>query len=118
MKNTAYLQFVIDGIGEPLFDFANTEDGQKMVQMAKKYMFIRDNQIKEILVGYTCSYVIKLAINVLGLPDTKESLMEFYDSDDFGIVYRDIIKTVDDNYIDIMNCLNGKDKKKLNALFD
>ena len=117
MKNTAYLQWIKDGMGEPLFNYANTENGQKVVQMARKFMFDRKSQITELMVGYTCSYVLQFLIDVLGLPNTEESIREFLCSEDYGAIYRDIFKTVDDNYKDLMNCLSSKDKRRLHALF-
>ncbi len=118
MKNTAYLQWVINGMGEPLFNFANTKDGQRTVHLARNFIPVREFQIKELLVDYTRSYALQLAINVFGLPDTKESIAEFLDSEDYGVIYRDVVKTVDDNYTDLMNCLTSEDKQRLHALFE
>ena len=117
MKNTAYLQWIKDGMGEPLFNYANTENGQKVVQMARKFMFDRKSQIKELLLDYTRSYALQLAIDAFGLPDTEESILEFLDSEDFDCIHMDIIKTIEDNYKNLMKCLNSKDKRRLNSLF-
>lgn len=118
MKNTAYLQWIVEGMGEPLFDFANTENGQRAIQLARNFIPFRKSQITELMVGYTCSYALQFLIDVLGLPNTEESISEFLDSEDYGAIYRDIFKTVDDNYKDLMNCLSSKDKRRLHALFE
>ena len=118
MKSTAYLQWVINGMGEQLFNFANTKDGQRTVHLARNFIPVRELQIKELLVDYTRAYALQLAIDVFGLPDTAESIAEFLDSEDYGVIYRDVVKTVDDNYTDLMNCLTKKDKRRLHALFE
>ncbi len=118
MKNTAYLQWVINGMGEPLFNFANTKDGQRTIQLARNFIPVREFQIKELLVNYTTNYAVQLAIDVIGLPDTEESITEFFCSEDYGVIYKEVFKTVDDNYTDLMNCLTEKDKRRLHALFE
>lgn len=117
MNSTAYLQWIVDGMGEPLFNFAITKDGQSTVHLARNYIPVRELQIKELMVNYTCSYALQFLIDVLEFPNTEESISEFLDSEDYGVIYRDIIKTVDDNYTDLINRLSGEDKRKLNALF-
>lgn len=118
MKNTAYLQWIVEGMGEPLFNFAKTKDGQRAIQLARNFIPVRKSQITELMVGYTCSYALQFLIDVLGLPNTEESISEFLCSEDYGVIYRDIFKTVDDNYNNLMNCLSSKDKRRLHALFE
>lgn len=118
MNTTTCLQYVIKGMGKPLFNFAKTEEGKKWIEVYKKLMFNRDNQIKELLIVYNSYFMVQGAIEVKGLPKTEESVIGFMSSKEFDKLHKEIIKTVYDNYPMLMSYLSRKDKRKLNALFE
>lgn len=118
MTATTCLQYCINGMGKPLFDFAKTKDGKKLIAMSKKWIFIRDNQIKELLIAYNSFFMVQGAIEALKLPKTNESVINFMTSEVFTQLNKDVIDTIEDNYPMLMSCLSRKDKRKLNALFE
>lgn len=117
MKTTTCLQYCINGMGKGLFEFASTEDAMKYIEVFKKMMFNRDDQIKELLIIYNSYHMVQGAIQVVGLPKTQESVVRFMMSKDFDELHKEIVKSVNDNYTMLMSCLSKKEKRKLHALF-
>lgn len=118
MTATTCLQYCINGMGKRLFDFAKTTDGKKWIAMCKNYMFIRENQIKELLITYNSLFMVQAMMKLKGLPKNPQSVIKFMTTEEFDEFHKEIIKTVEDNYPMLMSCLNNKDKRKLNALFE
>lgn len=118
MKATTCLQYCINGMGKPLFDFAKTKDGKKLIAVCKRMMFIRENQIKELLIAYNSFFMLRGAMTALGLPKTEKAVLDFMSSEVFNQLNKDVIDTVQDNYSMLMCCLSRKDKRKLKALFE
>lgn len=118
MTATTCLQYCINGMGKRLFDFAKTKDGKTWIAMCKKYMFIRENQIKELLITYNSFFMVQAMMKLKGLPKNPQSVIKFMTTEEFDEFHKEIIKTVEDNYPMLMSCLNNKDKRKLNALFE
>lgn len=118
MTATTCLQYCIKGMGKPLFNFVKTEEGRKLIAAYKKFMFNRDNQIKETLISFNTYFMVQSVIEVKGLPKTEESVIGFMSSKEFDKLHKEIIKTVYDNYPMLMTRLSSKDKRKLHALFE
>ncbi len=118
MKVTTCLQYCINGMGQRLFDFTKSKEAMKYIEVFKKMMFNRDNQIKELLIVYNSYYMVQAAIKIQGLPETPQTVIRFMSSNNFDCLHKDIINTVEENYSMLMNCLSSKDKRKLHALFD
>ena len=118
MKVSTCLQYCIKGMGKPLFNFANTKDGRTLINIQKKMNLNRDDQIKETLIAFNSYFMVEAAIMLKGLPKNPLSVIKFMDSEEFDEFHKEIIKTVEDNYPMLMSCLNNKDKRKLNALFE
>ena len=118
MTATTCLQYCINGMGKRLFDFAKTSDGKKMIEVYKKMMFVRENQIKELLIAYNSFFMLQAMMRLKGIPKNPQSLLKFMGTEEFDEFHKEIINTVNDNYPMLMSCLNSKDKRKLNALFE
>ena len=118
MKVSTCLQYCIKGMGKPLFNFANTKDGKTLININKKMMSNRDEQIKETLIAFNSYFMVQAVIKLKGLPKNPQSVIKFMGSDEFDHLHQEIVSTVNNNYPMLMNCLSSKDKRKLNALFD
>lgn len=118
MTANTCLQYCINGMGKRIFDFTKTEDCKKLITSYKKFMFNRENQIKEILISYNTYFMIQAVFEATLLPKTKDSVVSFMSSKEFEELHKEIISTVQNNYPMLMNCLSSKDKRKLYALFD
>ena len=118
MTATTCLQYCINGMGKRLFDFAKTNDGKKLIEVYKKMMFVRENQIKELLIAYNSFFMLQAMMRLKGIPKNPQSLLKFMGTDEFDAFHKEIINTVNDNYTMLMSCLSSKDKRKLNALFE
>lgn len=118
MQSTTCLQYCIKGMGKPLFAFVNTKEATKYIEAFKKMKFNRDAQIKELLIVYNSYHMVQGAIQLRGLPKSQESVLRFMLSKDFDELHNEIVKTVEMNYPYLMSCLNRKDKRKLNAVFE
>lgn len=118
MKATTCLQYIVNGMGKPFFNFANTKDGKTLININKKMMSNRDEQIKETLIAFNSYFMVQAAIKIKGLPKNPQSVIKFMGSEDFDHLHKEIVSTVNSNYPMLMNFLSSKDKRKLNALFD
>ena len=118
MKVSTCLQYCIKGMGKPLFNFANTKDGKTLININKKMLSNRDDQIKETLIAYNSYFMIEAVIRLKRLPKSPQSVIKFMSTDEFDKLHQEIVSTVQDNYPMLMSCLNSKDKRKLHALFD
>lgn len=118
MKATTCLQYVVNGMGKRLFEFANTKDGKNLINIHKKMNFTRDDQIKETLIAFNSYFMVEAAIRLKRLPKNPQSVIKFMGSDEFDKLHQEIVSTVNDNYPMLMSCLSSKDKRKLNALFE
>lgn len=118
MKATTCLQYIVNGMGKPLFNFANTKDGKTLININKKMMSNRDEQIKETLIAFNSYFMVQAAIKIKGLPKHPQSVIKFMGSEDFDHLHKEITNTVNSNYPMLMSCLSSKEKRKLNALFD
>ena len=118
MKVSTCLQYCIKGMGKPLFNFTNTKDGKTLININKKMMSNRDEQIKETLIAFNSYFMVEAAIRLKRLPKNPQSVIKFMGSDEFDHLHQEIVSTVEENYSMLMNCLNSKDKRKLQALFD
>jgi hypothetical protein len=118
MKATTCLQYVVNGMGKRLFEFANTKDGKTLINIQKKMNFNRDDQIKETLIAYNSYFMVEAAIRLKRLPKNPQSVIKFMGSDEFDKLHQEIVSAVNDNYAMLMSCLSSKDKRKLDALFE
>lgn len=118
MNNTTCLQFVANGMNDKIFTFAKTKDGNALVQIFKKWGKTRDEQIKELLIGLNSYYMVQAGMMLRGMPKHPRSVIEFMASKDFSTLHDELTKTVEDNYQLLMSCLNKKQKRKLNSLFE
>lgn len=118
MKPTTCLQYCIKGMSKRLFDFAKNKEATKYIEAFKKMKFNRDDQIKELLIVYNSYYMVQASIKLRGLPDSKESVLQFMSSKDFDELHNEIVKAVEMNYPMLMSCLSKKEKRKLIALFE
>lgn len=118
MKVSTCLQYCIKGMGKPLFNFSNTKDGKALININKKMLSNRDEQIKETLIAFNSYFMVEAAIRLKRLPKHPQSVIKFMGSDEFDQLHQEIVSTVNNNYTMLMNCLSSKDKRKLNALFD
>ena len=117
MKNTTCLQYCINGMNDKLFNFAKTKDGQKLIQIFKKWGSTTDDRIKELLIGYNSYFMVQAGMQLKGMPKHPLSVIEFMGSEDFTALHDELTKTVQDNYSMLMSCLDRKQKRKLEALF-
>ena len=106
MTATTCLQYCINGMGKPLFDFAKTRDGKKLIEVWKKMMFNRDEQIKETLIAFNSYFMVEAAIRLKRLPKNPQSVIKFMGSDEFDQLHQEIVSTVNNNYTMLMNCLS------------
>ncbi len=118
MTATTCLQYIVNGMGKPLFNFANTKDGKTLINIHKKMMTSRDEQIKETLIAFNSYFMVQAVIKLKGLPKNPQSVIKFMTSDEFDKLHQEIVSAVNDNYPMLMSCLNSKDKRKLHALFE
>ena len=118
MKVSTCLQYCIKGMGKPLFNFANTKDGKTLININKKMMSNRDEQIKETLIAFNSYFMVEAAIRLKRLPKNPQSVIKFMGSDEFDFLHQEVVSTVNNNYPMLMNCLSNKEKRKLNALFE
>ena len=118
MKVSTCLQYCIKGMGKPLFNFANTKDGKTLININKKMLSNRDDQIKETLIAYNSYFMIEAVIRLKRLPKSPQSVIKFMSTDEFNQLHQEIVSTVNDNYPMLMSCLSSKDKRKLDALFE
>lgn len=118
MKVSTCLQYCIKGMGKPLFNFANTKDGMTLININKKMMSNRDEQIKETLIAFNSYFMVQAAIKIKGLPKNPQSVFKFMGSNEFDQLHQEIVSTVNDNYPMLMSCLSSKDKRRLDSLFE
>lgn len=118
MTNTTCLQFVVNGMNDKIFTFAKTKDGNALVRIFKKSGKTRDEQIKELLIGFNSYYMVQAGMMMRGMPKHPHSVVEFMGSKDFSSLHDELSKTVEENYPLLMACLNKKQKRKLDALFE
>lgn len=117
MKNTTCLQYCINGMSDRIFSFARTKDGKSLLDAYKKLFFIRENQIKELLIAYNSYFMVQAAMQIKGMPKNHRSVIEFMASEEFNALEGELRKTVTDNYPMLMSCLKNKQKRRLEALF-
>lgn len=117
MNEMTCLQYCINGMSDRIFSFAKTKEGKALVGAFKKLMFIRENQIKELLIAYNSYFMVAAALKLKGLPEHPLSVIEFMASEEFNALHLELAKTVEDNYPMLMSCLDRKQKRKLDALF-
>ena len=118
MKVSTCLQYCIKGMGKPLFNFANTKDGKTLININKKMLSNRDEQIKETLIAFNSYFMVEAVMQMKRLPKNPQAVIKFMGSEEFDHFHKEIISTVQDNYPMLMTCLSSKDKRKLNALFE
>lgn len=118
MTNTTCLQFVVNGMNDKIFTFAKTKDGNALVQIFKKWGKTRDEQIKELLIGFNSYFMVQAGMTLRGMPQHPRSVIEFMGSEDFSSLHDELTKTVEDNYHLLMTRLDKKQKRKLDALFE
>jgi predicted DNA-binding protein (MmcQ/YjbR family) len=117
MTNTTCLQFVVNGMNDKIFTFAKTKDGNALVRIFKKWGKTRDEQIKELLIGFNSYYMVQAGMMMRGMPKHPRSIIEFMTSEEFSSLHDELTKTVQDNYQLLVNCLTKKQRRKLEALF-
>lgn len=117
MKITTCLQYCINGMNDKLFNFAKTKDGQKLIQIFKKWGSTHDERIKELLIGYNSYFLVQAGMQLKGMPKHPLSVIEFMSSEDFTALHDELTNTVQDNYQMLITCLSRKQKRKLEALF-
>ena len=117
MKTTTCLQYVTNGMGKKLVDFAKSDAGRPLVYAFKNLMVGRDNQIKALISASNSYYMVQAAIGLQGLPKTPQSVFNFMKSSEFDRLDRDIVETVDKNYSMLMSRLTKQQRKELEALF-
>ncbi|API74104.1 hypothetical protein AC251_05750 [Ralstonia pseudosolanacearum] len=117
MNNMTCLQYCINGMSDRIFSFAKTKEGKALVDAFKKLMFIRENQIKELLIAYNSYFMVAAVMRLKGMPQTPRSVIEFMASEEFAVLQDEVTKTIEDNYAMLMSCLGRKQKRKLDTLF-
>ncbi len=117
MKTTTCLQYVTNGMGQKLLDFAKSDAGRPLVYAFKHLMVGRDNQIKALISASNSYYMVQAAIGLQGLPKTPQSVLNFMKSSEFERLDRDIVETVDKNYSILMSRLTKQQRKVLESLF-
>jgi hypothetical protein len=117
MKNTTCLQFVTNGMGEKLLEYAVTKEGKFLISAFKVFTSNRDIQIQELIVSHNSYYMVLAAVQLHGLHATEQSVRDFIGGYEFKHLHDEIIKTVQDNYPMLMSCLDRKQKRKLEAMF-
>lgn len=117
MKKTTCLQYCINGMSDKLFNFANTQDGKKLIPIFKKFGSTTDERIKELLIGYNSYFMVQAGMQLKCMPNHPRSVIEFMSSEDFTALHDELTNTVKDNYSVLMSCLDRKQKRKLEAFF-
>lgn len=118
MKNMTCLQYCINGMSDRIFSFAKTKEGKKLLAVYKKFFFIREKQIKELLISYNSYFMVAAVLKLKGLPEHPRSVIQFMASEEFNALHLELTKAVEDNYPMLMSCLDRKQKRKLDALFE
>lgn len=117
MKNTTCLQYCINGMNDKIFSFAATRVGKTLIAIFKKWGSTRDDQIKELLIGYNSYFMVQAGMQLKGMPQHPRSVIEFMSSEDFAKLHDELTHTVRDNYAMLTSFLDRKQKRKLEALF-
>lgn len=117
MNANTCLQYCINGMSDRLFSFAKTTEGKKLIAVYKKFCFIRETQIKELLIAYNSYFMVAAVLKLKGLPEHPRYVIEFMASEEFNSLHIELTKSIEDNYPMLMSCLNKKQKRKLDALF-
>ncbi len=117
-KNMTCLQYCINGMNEGIFDFASSEGGRSLVEAFKKLLFVRENQIKELLIAYNSYFMIHAAMQVSGQPKTQKAVIEFMDSRAFNKLQKELIRTIDENYPMLLSLLSPDQRQRLDRLFE
>lgn len=112
------LQYCINGMSDRIFSFAKTKEGKNLIAVHKKWLFIRENQIKELLIAYNSYFMVSAAMQLKGMPQHPRSVIEFMASEEFTALHDELTKTVEDNYPMLMSCLDRKQKRKLDSFFE
>ena len=68
MKDMTCLQYCINGMSDRIFSFAKTTEGKKLIAVYKKFFFIRENQIKELLIAYNSYFMVAAVMQLKGMP--------------------------------------------------
>lgn len=118
MNNMNCLQYCINGMSDRIFSFAKTKEGKSLVAAYKKFFRIRENQIKELLIAYNSYFMVAAAMQLKGMPEHSLSVINFMASEEFAQFQEELAKTIQDNYPLLMSCLDRKQKRKLDAIFD
>lgn len=105
-------------MSDRIFSFAKTKEGKALLAVYKKFFFVRENQIKELLIAYNSYFMVAAAMQLNGMPQHPRSVIEFMASEDFSQLHDELTKTVEDNYAMLMSCLDRKQKRKLDFLFE
>ncbi|WP_257983991.1 hypothetical protein [Ralstonia mannitolilytica] len=117
MKTTTCLQYVINGMGQKLLDFAKSDAGRPLVYAFKNLMVGRDNQIKALISASNSYYMVQAVIQIQGLPKTPHSVFDFMKSSEFDKLDQEIVNTVEKNFAMLMSRLTKQQRKELEALF-
>lgn len=118
MKNTTCLQYCINGMNDKLFAFANTKDGKALLQVVKKWGNNRDLQIQELLIAFNSFYMVQAAMTLEGMLKNPHAVIEFMSSETFTKLHDEVTNTVKKNYPLLISYLDGKQRRKIEALFD
>lgn len=118
MKNTSCLQYVINGMNDKLFDFAESEEGKTLIDFYKKYYFVRDNQVRNLLVDYNSYFMVKAVIQARYMPQTEKSVIKFMRSKHYRKLQNELTTTVQQNFQTLMSRLNEEQHKRLFGFFD
>lgn len=117
MNEMTCLQYCINGMSDRIFSFAKSKEGKKLITAYKKFFFIRENQIKELLIGYNSYFMVAAVMQLKGMPQHPRSVIEFMASEEFSALHLELTKAVEDNFPMLMSCLDRKQRRKLDALF-
>jgi len=117
MKTTTCLQYVTNGMGQKLLDFAKSDAGRPLVYAFKNLIVGRERQIKALISASNSYYMVQAAIGLQGLPKTPQSVLNFMKSSEFDRLDQEIVKTVERNFATLMSRLTKKQRKELEALF-
>lgn len=117
MKTTTCLQYVSNGMGQKLLDFAKSDAGRPLVYAFKNLIVERDSQIKALISASNSYYMVQAAIGLQGLPKTPQSVFNFMKSGEFERLDQEIVNTVEKNFSMLMSRLTKQQRKELEALF-
>lgn len=105
-------------MNDKLFDFADSEEGKTLLDFYKKYYFVRENKMKNLLIDYNSYFMVKAVIHARRMPQTEKSVIKFMRSKHYGKLQKELTTTVNENFEMLISRLNDEQRDKLISLFE